>query len=243
MTIEWDRIGQSGFDRHVEAPLRMFDGSGLTIVVNERGGYDGIDVRVTTEVGRRILRLKYHPDGFPGSLKGRRACVKKSFHRAMTHKPDERPLFPGSDRIAQSACLVLIHSRQHSHLISAPGLLTQTNRPLSRLHVPTHPRRRIKTDKPIQPNRSTRAGVLNRGADREARSVPMRCCHLRLSREDLPPGSGVCDLVRGGDLKQRAQPSTPLASAPTRAYGWSRGQAASSGSADCPQPCKEGEIA
>lgn len=36
--------------------------------------------------------------------------------------------------------------------------------------------------------------------------------------EDLLPGSRVWDLVQGGDLKQRAQPSASLASAPTQAY-------------------------
>lgn len=45
VAIEWDRIGQSAFDRHVEALLhRMFDDTGKVIVVNGRGGDDGIDV-------------------------------------------------------------------------------------------------------------------------------------------------------------------------------------------------------
>lgn len=141
----------------------MFDDAGPVIVVNGRGGDDGIDVQVTTEVGLRTFQLKYHPDGFPGSLKGRRASIKKSFNRAMAHKLDERALFPGRGRITHPACLLLLHSRRDNHLISALGLLMQTNRPLSKLHVLTHPRRKINTDKPIQLNRSTRSGPERRG--------------------------------------------------------------------------------
>ncbi|MEV0186669.1 hypothetical protein AB0I54_46945 [Streptomyces sp. NPDC050625] len=90
VAIEWDRIGQPAFDRHVEALLhRMFDDSGQVVVVNGRGGDNGIDVQVTTDAGLRIFQLKYHPDGFPGSLKGRRASIKKSFNRAMAHEPVE----------------------------------------------------------------------------------------------------------------------------------------------------------
>ncbi|MGW5330896.1 hypothetical protein [Streptomyces sp. NPDC004014] len=90
MAIEWDRIGQPAYDRYVEALLhRMFDDSGQVIVVNGRGGDDGIDVQVTTDAGLRIFQLKYHPDGFPGSLRGRRASIKKSFNRAMKHIPVE----------------------------------------------------------------------------------------------------------------------------------------------------------
>jgi hypothetical protein len=90
VAIEWDRIGQPAFDRYVEALLhRMFDDSGQVIVVNGRGGDDGIDVQVTTDAGLRIFQLKYHPDGFPGSLKGRRASIKKSFNRALAHNPVE----------------------------------------------------------------------------------------------------------------------------------------------------------
>ncbi|MFD6551154.1 hypothetical protein [Streptomyces sp. NPDC058398] len=181
MAIEWDRIGQPAFDRYVEALLhRMFDDGGPVIVVNGRGG-DGIDLPVTAEVGLRIFQLKCHPDGFPGSLKGRRASIKKSFNRAVAHKPAERALFPGRGRIAHPACLLLLHSRQGNRLISKLGLLTQTNRPLPKLHVPTHSRRKINTDQPIQLSRSTRAGVLNGRAGREAPSVCTRCCHLRLS--------------------------------------------------------------
>lgn len=50
MAIEWDRIGQPAFDRHVEALLfRMFDGR--AIAVNGRGGDDGIDVQVAEDDG------------------------------------------------------------------------------------------------------------------------------------------------------------------------------------------------
>ncbi|WRZ95663.1 hypothetical protein OHB54_45730 [Streptomyces sp. NBC_01007] len=159
MAIEWNRIGQPAFDRYVEALLhRMFDDSGQVIVVNGRGGDDGIDVQVTTEVGPRIFQLKYHPDGFPGSLKGRRASIKKSFNRAMAHKPTERALSPARGRIAHPACLLLLHSRQGNHLISALGLLTQTNRLLSKLHVPIH----IHVEKSIPTNRYSSTGLRGR---------------------------------------------------------------------------------
>ncbi|MGH1552304.1 hypothetical protein ACRAWF_09705 [Streptomyces sp. L7] len=88
MAIEWDRIGQVAFDRHVEALLhRLYDGR--AIAVNGRGGDKGIDVRVNTEAGLRIFQLKYHPDGFPGSYRGRRTAIKQSFQRAMQHDPVE----------------------------------------------------------------------------------------------------------------------------------------------------------
>ncbi|MFD5470953.1 hypothetical protein [Streptomyces sp. NPDC127105] len=88
MAIEWDRIGQVAFDRHVEALLyRMYDGK--AIAVNGRGGDQGIDVRVSTDAGLRIFQLKYHPDGFPGSYRGRRTAIKKSFLRATQHDPVE----------------------------------------------------------------------------------------------------------------------------------------------------------
>ncbi|MFD3308613.1 hypothetical protein [Streptomyces sp. NPDC058694] len=88
MAIEWDRIGQVAFDRHVEALLhRMYDGK--AIAVNGRGGDQGIDVRVSTDAGLRIFQLKYHPDGFPGTYRGRRPAIKKSFLRAMQHDPVE----------------------------------------------------------------------------------------------------------------------------------------------------------
>lgn len=83
LAIDWDRIGQPCFDRYVEALLhRMFDDSGRVVVVNGRGGNGGIDVQVTGHAGLWIFQLKYHPDGFPGSLKGRRTAIKKSFGRA-----------------------------------------------------------------------------------------------------------------------------------------------------------------
>ncbi|MET7609276.1 hypothetical protein [Streptomyces avermitilis] len=91
MAIEWDRIGQPEFDRRVEALLyRMFDGSnGRVTARNGRGGDEGIDVEVATDRGLRIFQLKYYPDGFPGSVRGRRASIKKSFKTALRHQPVE----------------------------------------------------------------------------------------------------------------------------------------------------------
>lgn len=65
----------------------MYDGR--AIAMNGRGGDQGIDVRVSTDAGLRIFQLKYHPDGFPGSYRGRRTAIKKSFLRAMQHDPVE----------------------------------------------------------------------------------------------------------------------------------------------------------
>jgi hypothetical protein len=90
MAIEWDRIGQPSFDRYVEALLyRTFADGGEVIAVNGRGGDAGIDVQVTTEAGLRVFQLKYYPTGFPGSVRGRRTSIKKSFNRAMQHDPVE----------------------------------------------------------------------------------------------------------------------------------------------------------
>ncbi|MET9459968.1 hypothetical protein ABZY05_33600 [Streptomyces canus] len=88
MAIDWERIGQPAFDRHVEALLfRMFDGQ--AIAVNGRGGDEGIDVKVRSDAGLHIFQLKYHPDGFPGSHRGRRRAIQQSFRRAMQHDPVE----------------------------------------------------------------------------------------------------------------------------------------------------------
>lgn len=91
MAIEWDRIGQPGFDRIVEALVhRMYDASASVEAVNGRGGDAGIDIKVTSGSRVRIFQLKYYPDGFPtGSYKGRRPSVKESFSRAMAHSPWE----------------------------------------------------------------------------------------------------------------------------------------------------------
>ncbi|GGY18934.1 hypothetical protein GCM10010358_82430 [Streptomyces minutiscleroticus] len=127
MAIDWDRIGQREFDRHVEALLyRMFNGSaGKVIAVNGRGGDDGIDVQVSTDAGIRIFQLKYYPDGFPGSVKGRRSAIKKSFTRAMKHQPVEWTLVvPGTltpsersfvDRLAQGHAVTV-------SVLDRPGL-------------------------------------------------------------------------------------------------------------------------
>ncbi|MFI7236963.1 hypothetical protein [Streptomyces cyaneofuscatus] len=53
MAIEWDRIGQPGFDRIVEALVhRMYDAAASVEAVNGRGGDAGIDIKVTS--GSRV---------------------------------------------------------------------------------------------------------------------------------------------------------------------------------------------
>ncbi|WP_328698432.1 hypothetical protein [Streptomyces sp. NBC_00342] len=91
MAIEWERIGQPGFDRIVEALVhRMYNASASVEAVNGRGGDAGIDIKVTSGSRVRIFQLKYYPDGFPaGSFKGRRHSIKESFTRAMAHNPWE----------------------------------------------------------------------------------------------------------------------------------------------------------
>lgn len=90
MAIEWDRIGQPRFDRIVEAVVhRLYAEDEDVEVVNGRGGDGGIDIKVTRSGRVRIYQLKYYPDGFPGSYKGRRPSIKKSFKDALVHDPDE----------------------------------------------------------------------------------------------------------------------------------------------------------
>ncbi|MFJ2478041.1 hypothetical protein ACIOWI_34605 [Streptomyces sp. NPDC087659] len=82
MAVEWERVGQPGFDRIVEALAhRMYDASARVEVVNGRGGDDGIDIKVTSGSRVRIFQLKYYLDGFPtASFKGRRS-------RSRGHSP------------------------------------------------------------------------------------------------------------------------------------------------------------
>ncbi|MFF7146257.1 hypothetical protein ACFZB5_34645 [Streptomyces nodosus] len=91
MAVEWDRVGQPGFDRIVEALVhRVYDASARVEAVNGRGGDDGIDIKVTHGSRVRIFQLKYYPDGFPTTAhKGRRKSIRQSFARAMQHQPWE----------------------------------------------------------------------------------------------------------------------------------------------------------
>ncbi|MGA5277880.1 hypothetical protein ACPCKL_29630 [Streptomyces cellulosae] len=91
MAVEWDRVGQPGFDRIVEALVhRVYDATAHVEVVNGRGGDDGIDIKVTHGSRVRIFQLKYYPDGFPTTAyKGRRKSIRQSFTRAVHHRPWE----------------------------------------------------------------------------------------------------------------------------------------------------------
>jgi hypothetical protein len=96
MAIEWDRIGQPGFDRIVEALVhRMYDASALVEVVNGRGGDDGIDIKVTHQSRVRIFQLKYYLDGFPtaAAFSGLEASHPSSLVKASRTAPAwERPV-------------------------------------------------------------------------------------------------------------------------------------------------------
>ncbi|GGT01290.1 hypothetical protein GCM10010270_86280 [Streptomyces violaceus] len=71
VAVEWDRVGQPGFDRIVEALVhRVYDATARVEAVNGRGGDDGIDIKVTHGSRVRIFQLKYYPDGFPMRTKG-----------------------------------------------------------------------------------------------------------------------------------------------------------------------------
>ncbi|MEV7282983.1 hypothetical protein AB0O01_00165 [Streptomyces sp. NPDC093252] len=91
MAVEWERVGQLGFDRIVEAVVhRVYEASARVEVVNGRGGDDGIDIKVIDGSRVRVFQLKYYPDGFPtGSFKGRRKSIRESFARAMRQGPQE----------------------------------------------------------------------------------------------------------------------------------------------------------
>ncbi len=91
VAVEWERVGQLGFDRIVEAVVhRVYEVSARVEVVNGRGGDDGIDIKVVDGSRVRVFQLKYYPDGFPtGSFKGRRKSIRESFARAMRQGPQE----------------------------------------------------------------------------------------------------------------------------------------------------------
>ncbi|MGW5136218.1 hypothetical protein [Streptomyces sp. NPDC004135] len=91
MAVEWDRVGQPGFDRIVEALVhRVYDATARVEAVNGRGGDDGVDIKVTHGSRVRIFQLKYYPDGFPTTAyKGRRKSIRQSFARALQHQPWE----------------------------------------------------------------------------------------------------------------------------------------------------------
>ncbi|MFD8916077.1 hypothetical protein [Streptomyces sp. NPDC059575] len=91
MAVEWDRVGQPGFDRIVESLVqRRYDETARVEAVSGRGGDGGIDIKVTQGSRLRIFQLKYYPDGFPAAgFKGRRPSIRKSFERAMRHAPWE----------------------------------------------------------------------------------------------------------------------------------------------------------
>ncbi|MHA6764042.1 hypothetical protein [Streptacidiphilus sp. PAMC 29251] len=90
MAIKWARIKQPRFNRVVEALVhRMYDATATVRALDGRGGDGGIDIDVVQGGRLRIFQLKYYPDGFPTSARGRRRSVENSFKRAMEHDPYE----------------------------------------------------------------------------------------------------------------------------------------------------------
>ncbi|GAA0534148.1 hypothetical protein [Streptomyces mordarskii] len=92
MAVEWERVGEPGFSRIVEALVhRMYAASATVEAVNGRGGDAGVDIKATSGSRVRIFQLKYYLDGFPtASFKGRRKAITKSFTRAvMSQQPWE----------------------------------------------------------------------------------------------------------------------------------------------------------
>lgn len=85
--IEWEQIGRSRFERIVNALLpRIYSGAEVT---DGRGGDGGRDAVVVQGDRVRIFQLKYFPDGFSASQRGRRSQIKRSFETAMQHGPYE----------------------------------------------------------------------------------------------------------------------------------------------------------
>ncbi|MFF3601684.1 hypothetical protein [Kitasatospora indigofera] len=88
MVIKWDQLSQPLFDEIVEALIHRLQSGGSDVqAVNGRGGDDGVDILVRTGEGEHIYQLKYYPDGFATSAKGRRSGIRKSFVRAAGRQP------------------------------------------------------------------------------------------------------------------------------------------------------------
>ncbi|MDX5569483.1 hypothetical protein PYK79_48170 [Streptomyces sp. ID05-04B] len=88
MRIEWAHLGQPAFDRLVELILyRVVGGEGCVEAVNGRGGDGGIDVRIVRGDELEIVQLKFYPEGFPTSARGRRSSIRASFARAAKQRP------------------------------------------------------------------------------------------------------------------------------------------------------------
>ncbi|MFI6284372.1 hypothetical protein ACIBCM_06355 [Streptomyces sp. NPDC051018] len=88
MKIEWAHLGQPAYDRLVELILyRVISGVGRVEAVNGRGGDGGIDVRIVRGAELEIVQLKFYPDGFPTSARGRRSKIRESFSRAAQQQP------------------------------------------------------------------------------------------------------------------------------------------------------------
>jgi hypothetical protein len=89
--VDWDTMGRDQFDRLVECLLCRIHRRQVTATyhaVNGRGGDDGIDsIAVDHPDVTKIYQLKYFPEGFSGGFRTRRTQVKRSFTKAMKHKP------------------------------------------------------------------------------------------------------------------------------------------------------------
>lgn len=85
--LEWATLGQSTFDRVVEALVRHRLGDSVR-AVNGVGGDEGIDIEITLDGGRLwILQLKFFPEGFSSVWGARRKQITRSFRRALKHTP------------------------------------------------------------------------------------------------------------------------------------------------------------
>ncbi|MCC3318366.1 hypothetical protein [Nocardia africana] len=91
MSVDWDRIGQSWFDRIVEVLIkRRYRDADSVIAVNGRGGDGGIDIEVRQGNRLRIFQLKYFPEGFSGGFaQTRRKQIRRSYDSMLKDKPYE----------------------------------------------------------------------------------------------------------------------------------------------------------
>lgn len=91
--INWRTISETDFNEVAESLIvRDRTGEGMVAqAIDGRGGDGGIDIDVRVErTGQltEILQLKWFPEGFSKLFSPRKEQIKKSFERAMAHKPD-----------------------------------------------------------------------------------------------------------------------------------------------------------
>lgn len=87
--VDWATIKEEDFNRLVESILMKLheSGPGKPVVINGRGGDQGIDVAVWDgDAVSTVYQLKYYPQGFTGGNRAaRQPKIKESFEAAWKH--------------------------------------------------------------------------------------------------------------------------------------------------------------